>query len=567
MMQNPDSGAGSAPIVISRGAAAGTYQAFPDVCRLRNGDIVAVFYAGYAHVSLPKPPEWPHGGRLCLVRSRDEGRTWSEPAVIYDDPDDNRDPHIAQMPDGSLRCTFFSLRPAAQPNRPAGASPYDSSGVQIIQSHNNGYSWDTQARSLTRAGEHWFCSAPVRVLPSGAWMLGVYKFDPPNDVYGGVLRSTDRGQTWGEPIPIGKGQNLALDAETDVIARKDGTLFAALRCGKPGAHMYYATSGDDGRTWTPAQDIGFPGHAPFLYRLRDETLLLAHRLPNTALHVSRDEARTWQGPFVIDDVPGAYPSLVQLRNGDVLCVYYTEGEGSVVRARRFRVTPGGIEMVPIRVTENGGADPSEVIEARVAQFAAQLREDTKRFHKGTPLPKYPSETVDLLIEALDHEKREVLFRAIMGLGRIGDPRAIPALIDFLDHPENPNRDQATFHLIHYPTPAVVDRLLLALDDPVPGVRSAAMLGLSVFGEPRAVAPFLRAFERVVRGDEPDDDMRWYVVKKTRSLGQKLGDTESFAALREALPGFLDDADPFMRKEAARALAWLNGDPPPMTCRS
>ena len=33
------------PTVISRGAAAGTYQAFPDACRLKNGDTVCVFYA------------------------------------------------------------------------------------------------------------------------------------------------------------------------------------------------------------------------------------------------------------------------------------------------------------------------------------------------------------------------------------------------------------------------------------------------------------------------------------------------------------------------------------------
>ncbi len=72
-MQNPTS---IPPTVISRGSAdAGTYQAFPDMCRLKNGDIVAVFYAGYGHVSLPHPPDWPNGGRICLVRSTDEGKT------------------------------------------------------------------------------------------------------------------------------------------------------------------------------------------------------------------------------------------------------------------------------------------------------------------------------------------------------------------------------------------------------------------------------------------------------------------------------------------------------------
>src|SRR5688500_14538875 len=70
------------PIKISAGDAAGTYQAFPDACRLKNGDIAAVFYAGYGHVSLAAD-DFPKGGRLCMVRSSDEGRTWTKPQVIY----------------------------------------------------------------------------------------------------------------------------------------------------------------------------------------------------------------------------------------------------------------------------------------------------------------------------------------------------------------------------------------------------------------------------------------------------------------------------------------------------
>ncbi len=90
-------------------------------------------------------------------------------------------------------------------------------------------------------------------------------------------------------------------------------------------------------------DIGFPGHAPHLNRLRDGTILLVQRLPETAMWVSRDETKTWQGPYVIDNVGGAYPSTVELKDGSVLCVYYEEGEGSAVRAARLRVTGKGIE--------------------------------------------------------------------------------------------------------------------------------------------------------------------------------------------------------------------------------
>lgn len=42
--------------IISRGEAAGPYQAFPDVCRLANGDLACVFYAGFRTASAtPRP--------------------------------------------------------------------------------------------------------------------------------------------------------------------------------------------------------------------------------------------------------------------------------------------------------------------------------------------------------------------------------------------------------------------------------------------------------------------------------------------------------------------------------
>jgi ribosomal protein L27 len=319
--------------VISQGPAAGTYQAFPDACRLKNGDILAVFYAGYGHVSLPTK-EWPRGGRICMVRSRDEGRTWSAPAVLYDDEIDNRDPHVAQLADGTVVCSFFSLFAKAD-------GSWGITGVQLVRSHDNGKTWDAKAETIVPG---WAVSAPVRQMPDGTCVLGIYH-EADGQAWGGVTRSTDGGKTWSGAIPIGEGSGVYLDAETDVIRLKDGRLFAALRSSK--VHEHYAISEDEGLTWGPVQDIGFPGHAPHLNRLRDGTIVLVQRIPKTAMWVSRDETKTWQGPYVIDNVGGAYPSTVELKDGTVLCVYYEEGEGSAVRAARVRIKADGIEHLPL----------------------------------------------------------------------------------------------------------------------------------------------------------------------------------------------------------------------------
>lgn len=308
----------AAPKVISRGDAAGTYQAFPDICRLKNGSLLCVFYAGYGHVSLPRE-NCPKGGRICCVRSGDEGRTWSEPRILFDGPFDDRDPHIAQMRGGAVLCSFFTYRP-----QPDGKVRCDTC---LVASRDGGATWETEPQIVA---PEWPSSAPVRELPDGTRVLGVYREDGAT-AYGGIIRSTDGGKTWCPPIPIGQGSGVRLDAETDFVSLKDGTLYAALRGDR--VNMHFATSPDGGLTWSPVRDIGFPAHCPHFTRLSTGEILLAHRLPLTSLHISRDEGHTWQGPYRIDETAGAYPSTVELKDGTVLAVY-------MKRAPTARCVPG-----------------------------------------------------------------------------------------------------------------------------------------------------------------------------------------------------------------------------------
>jgi hypothetical protein len=332
--------------IISQGPEAVTYQAFPDVCRLKNGDLLCAFYAGYNHISLPMD-SLPNGGRICMTRSSDEGRTWSTPQVLFDDADDNRDPSLAQLDDGTVVCTFFSFHlngphvtdPKAGFTKLSELTTFQ--GVEMVRSHDNGQSWDT---TPIRINKQWACSSPVRQLTDGTCLLGIYREDPKTGVaIGGVLRSTDRCKSWEEPVAIDPDSHVYLDAETDVIRLNDGKLLAALRSSK--VNLHFATSEDEGKSWSHVTDAGFQGQSPYLLRLSGGQILLAHRVPLTALHISRDEGKTWQGPFAIDGCPGAYPSMVELKDKTVLVVYYVEGPGSAIRALRFKVTSDGIEKL------------------------------------------------------------------------------------------------------------------------------------------------------------------------------------------------------------------------------
>ena len=180
-------------------------------------------------------------------------------------------------------------------------------------------------------------------MPDGSLILGLYTENArANHVCGATIKSDDGGKTWAKPVLIGENSGLHLDAETDVIRLKDGKLLAALRSSK--TDLYFSTSANDGRSWGPVVSSGFRGHCPYFLRHSSGMILLAHRLPATAVHWSLDEGKTWQGPLQIDDVIGAYPSCVELPDGRVYCVYYEEGAGSSIRGVRLKISSTGVSV-------------------------------------------------------------------------------------------------------------------------------------------------------------------------------------------------------------------------------
>jgi len=320
-------------IHVCTDAGAGAYEAFPDVCRMADGRLICVFYAGYGHVAMPNE-KLPKGGRVSYCISADEGRTWSPAKTLFDGPYDDRDPSIVQLKDGRLICNFFTLKPKPKPQ-----TRWIGLGSWMVTSRDGGKTWDTTPQQIV---ENYYCSAPIRVLPDGRLMLGLYK-ELPKSAQGAVIISTDGGKTWGKPIDIPNG-GMRLDAETDTIVLKNGDIFAALRGRNISA---WSVSKDGGRTWSVAKQFGFPGHCHYLHRAPNGIILMAHRLPATSLHYSLDEAKTWSDNVKVDSRGGAYPSMVTLKDGTILIVYYEEGAGSSIRAKRFRATPKGIEWLSL----------------------------------------------------------------------------------------------------------------------------------------------------------------------------------------------------------------------------
>jgi len=317
--------------VISKGAAAGEYQAFPDAIRLDNGDIVAVFYAGNTHITQVSEA-YPRAGRICFVRSKDEGRTWSAPAIIFDDAEDNRDPHIMQLKDGTVLLSFFNYRIKPKHGE-----------VRIIRSFDNAETWEKESKLISPDS---FASAQIRELKSGLLILPVYIEIAKNDYRIGIIRSLDKGTTWEKITRIGEESHFNVN-ETDIIQLKNKTLYAVIRGSfKDRINMRYAASKDDGKSWTNLMNLGFIGDAPSFTRLKSGDIILSYRgyfvnkdntgSPYTCFRISKNDGESWQGPYLVDKHGGAYASTIELKDKSISIVYYEEGVGSAIRAVRFK---------------------------------------------------------------------------------------------------------------------------------------------------------------------------------------------------------------------------------------
>ncbi|MGC9319543.1 MAG: sialidase family protein, partial [Armatimonadota bacterium] len=326
--------------VICEDAGAGGYEAFPDICRCANGDLLCVFYAGYAHVSFPND-DLPQGARVCAVRSSDEGRTWSEPFIVADTDWDDRDPSVMCLSDGTLLCNWFTYY--GNFREPEGDTTYRYKELWLSRSTDDGHTWSEPELIPHMAGAYWACSSPIIELSNGELLWPVYReYRDPLRNWSAVIRSADGGRTWGEPEWVDEGNDD--NDEPCLWQMPDGRILCVMRT-NAGDSMWYSWSEDLGHTWTTSREIGFRGNCPYLLRTDEGVLLLGHRHPQTSLHYSLDDGQTWSENVQLDVTGGAYPSMVQLRDGSVLVVYYEEGPGSSIRAQRIRASQDGIKRL------------------------------------------------------------------------------------------------------------------------------------------------------------------------------------------------------------------------------
>ncbi len=323
------------------------YHGWPTVARRRNGELLLVYSGGReAHVC-------PFG-RVELMRSHDEGKSWTWPQVVMDSPIDDRDAGVLETAKGSILITTFTslayesilARAAKTPAGQSGAWPEEK--LRRWQAAHNHVS----AQQRQEALDVWM----VRSTDGGITFSGRYRctVDSPHGpiqladgrlLYAGkelwwgehrvgVCQSTDDGQSWQflAEIPTREGDSNKNYHELHAVETTDGRIVVQIRNhNKANAgETLQCESTDGGKTWSVPHPIGVWGLPSHLLRLADGRLLMTygHRRPpyGNQARVSEDGGKTWSEPIIVsgDGAGGdlGYPSTVQLSDGSLLSVWY-----------------------------------------------------------------------------------------------------------------------------------------------------------------------------------------------------------------------------------------------------
>jgi Neuraminidase (sialidase) len=307
------------PSVISQDA--GHYAGWPTVARRRDGELL-VAYSGSreAHVC-------PFG-RVELIRSRDDGATWSWPEVVLDTAIDDRDAGIIETPSGALLVTTFTslAYEASLPKFPAWQSVQRRTTAAqrkalldtwMLRSTDGGLTWSAPYRVPVNSPHGPIALADGRLLYAGKqlWTPGAKI---------GVCESFSE-------IPARSGDDPAQYHELHAVDA-GGRIVVHIRNHNPrnAGETLQCESTDGAKSWTEPRPIGVWGLPSHLLRLRNGQLLMTYgyrRAPfGIQARTSADRGATWSEPITLtsDGAGGdlGYPSTVELAGGRLLTVWY-----------------------------------------------------------------------------------------------------------------------------------------------------------------------------------------------------------------------------------------------------
>jgi len=336
----------SSGVVASR---PGQMYGWPGMTRAQNGDILVVASERKHHVC-------PFG-RVVVIRSSDNGQSWSLPQEIYNSELDDRDSTIGCLPDGTLVAAWFTsaefgdlqyARAEWKPRfeRVTEKMREELTGDWLIRSTDQGRTWEPIPHRMPVGGaEH---IGPFVLSDGRLACFGYELIDTEVDMF--FYTSMDKGETWIRQgkipcperkykhdmdafWPLCRGRKLPFPYvnERSLLELSPGRFLVLFRSSRDG-NLTESRSEDNGRTWSDLKVTPIIGKPPHLLRLSSGAILCSygHRADPWSVRavLSYDEGKTWDmaNMIIIDgweDHPDmGYPISLETSPGEILTIYY-----------------------------------------------------------------------------------------------------------------------------------------------------------------------------------------------------------------------------------------------------
>ncbi|MHC4476868.1 MAG: exo-alpha-sialidase [Planctomycetota bacterium] len=276
---------------------------------------------------------------MLVKRSADNGKTWSDQRVIWNDASNTcgNPCAVVDQQTGTIWLLMTWNLGADAGSRIKKGTSQDTRRVYVCHSKDNGSSWSERLEitSATKRGDwRWYATGPgvgiqLRHEKHRGRLVIPCDHSSPDYGFGShVIYSDDHGISWRLGEAIKPGCN-----ECQVVELADGTLIMNMRnYGPTKKTRAISTSTDGGISWSPISNdpqlIEPTCQASFLRHTTaaGEPLLFSNPASQTdrikmTVRLSRDQGKTWPIAKQLHPGPAAYSCLGVLGDGTIGCLY------------------------------------------------------------------------------------------------------------------------------------------------------------------------------------------------------------------------------------------------------
>jgi len=337
---------------------ANRYIGWPTIAQTADGELLAVFSGDRdAHVC-----PW---GKTELVRSSDDGKTWSQPVTVNNTALDDRDAGIMVTSKGTVIVSWFTSLAFTNENyqnhypkdivkgwkrhieKLTSETREEWLGCWVRRSEDNGRTWG-ECIKVPGNSPH----GPIELSDGRLMYVGKMLWDDEKKMI--AMESRDDGKSWqviGE-IPVPPGGHLNNCHELHAVETDSGKIIAMIRYEPSefeGKIMQQTESLDGGKTWTVPHSTGIWGYPPHLLKLSDGRLMVTYGFRREPFGeravISTDDGKSWNVEQPIEIAPAfnhdlGYPASVELADDSIYTVYYQpekEGDPTCLMGTHWRL--------------------------------------------------------------------------------------------------------------------------------------------------------------------------------------------------------------------------------------